>query len=103
MCADVCNAFLCALAGHGNDLWRYEDGQWTWMTGLSTHSGQAVFGTKGVSSTSGTPGATIAASGVRTAAGALALFGGYGRANTSSSGVFHVVWECVRALATGAG
>ncbi|MFZ5756808.1 MAG: hypothetical protein ACOY3X_07885 [Pseudomonadota bacterium] len=40
-----------------NDLWKYEDGSWTWMKGSSSANAEAVYGTTGEPDDDNTPGA----------------------------------------------
>jgi hypothetical protein len=61
-----------------NDLWKYtpSTNQWTWISGDSTENGLAVYGTKGIASTSNTPGPRANVASWTDAAGNLWLFGG---------------------------
>lgn len=75
------------IAGPLGDLWRYSNGEWTWMAGSeiagsslngTVWGGQAVYGTKGVAAPNNTPGVRQIASGWADSSGNLWLFGGLG-------------------------
>ncbi|MBE7172070.1 MAG: hypothetical protein INR73_15895 [Williamsia sp.] len=69
-----------------NDLWKYDPAThlWTWMNGDSVLNKPPVYGTQGMSSAAGTPGARRQAASWSDAAGNLWLFGGYS-ANASQT------------------
>jgi hypothetical protein len=73
--------------GRLNDLWEYDvtTGNWRWLKGSNLRNQFGVYGTKGVASTSNTPGARVLASGC-TANGKLYLFGGNSYITPSVSG-----------------
>ncbi|MFP5277372.1 MAG: kelch repeat-containing protein [Acidobacteriota bacterium] len=73
--------------GDLGDLWKYSNGQWTWINGSNVAGqlgttgawqGAAAFGTKGVAAASNTPGTRIGASTWADPSGNLWLFGGMG-------------------------
>ena len=80
-------------AGNLGDLWRYSNGEWTWMAGSriaganfasgSGWNGAAVYGTEGVAAPGNTPGGREVASGWADPSGNLWLFGGLGIISTS--------------------
>ena len=43
--------------GYLNDLWKYSNGSWTWISGNNTINALGIYGTKGISSPSNYPGA----------------------------------------------
>jgi hypothetical protein len=76
------------------DLWRYSNGEWTWMSGSNiaaesgapgTWPGVAVYGTEGVAAPDNTPGAREVSSGWADPSGNLWLFGGLGRVSDPGS------------------
>jgi hypothetical protein len=87
--------------GDLNDLWKYSNGQWTWMAGsnLSTNPGfvpgqsPGIYGTKGVASSANTPGARVYASSWSDTAGNLWLFGGTGVDSTGRVDVLNDLWK----------
>ena len=77
--------YLCVVAydqaGNLNDLWKFSNGNWTWISGSSYTNSYGVYGTQGIASPSNFPGArTFAAVGFDSA-GSFWVFGG------STSGV----------------
>lgn len=73
--------------GNLGDLWRYSNGEWTWMSGSNIAAqpgitgawqGAAVYGTEGVAAPGNTPGMRQSASGWSDPSGNLWLFGGTG-------------------------
>ena len=70
--------------GNLNDLWKYSNGEWTWMAGLSTEADASltyaqragVYGSQGVPDPTNTPGARVDAGSWTDPAGNLWLFGG---------------------------
>jgi N-acetylneuraminic acid mutarotase len=85
--------------GDLNDLWKYSNGEWTWMSGSKT-AAQAgidyppgVYGTKGVASASNVPGARVDANSWTDAAGNLWLFGGEGSNSTGAIAVLNDLWK----------
>ena len=82
--------------GDLNDLWRFNNGQWAWMSGLNTVAvtGQAgVYGSEGVPAAGNTPGARVDASSWADASGDLWLFGGFGRDSTGALGLLNDLWK----------
>ena len=82
--------------GDLNDLWRYSDGEWTWMSGSNTVAvtGQAgVYGTQGAPAPGNTPAARVDANSWADAFGNLWLFGGFGRDSTGTLGILNDLWK----------
>jgi len=79
-------------SGALDDLWEYNPSTsaWKWIGGANTANPAAVYGTKGVSSTSNTPGARLGEASWTDAKGDLWVFGGY--IGTSS---LNDLWEYV--------
>jgi hypothetical protein len=63
-------------AGGLNDLWRFSNGEWTWISGSSTINQLGVYGTQGTPGPTNVPGARLNASAWIDASGNLWLFGG---------------------------
>ena len=61
-----------------NDLWKYSNGEWTWMSGSNTLNQSGTYGTKGTAAPGNVPGARSNATSWTDAAGNLWLFGGAG-------------------------
>jgi hypothetical protein len=60
-----------------NDLWKYSNGEWTWMSGAQNDACQAgVYGTLGTPAAANVPGARAGSVGWADTAGNLWLFGG---------------------------
>lgn len=77
-----------------NDLWEYDitTFNWTWLKGSNTYNQSGVYGTKGVSAASNTPGARWQASAF-TYNNKLYLFGGNGLNSGATSGELNDLWE----------
>jgi hypothetical protein len=67
-----------------NDLWMYDGGNWTWMSGSSTIYQKGSYGDKGIASPSNFPGVRAGAIGWTDNNGNLWLFGGDGYSESSS-------------------
>lgn len=65
-----------------NDLWKYSNGQWTWMSGSKTVNQLGTYGIQGTAAPGNTPGARTNASSWTDAEGNLWLFGGAGNDST---------------------
>ncbi len=62
--------------GYGNDLWKYSNGEWTWIAGSNQPDQSGVYGQKSVPSPISTPGARSNCVSWMDAHGNLWLFGG---------------------------
>ena len=81
------------IYGDLNDLWRFSQGEWTWISG-SSHAGQAgSYGSLGAASTGAAPGARDGAVSWIDAQGDLWLFGGANVLSVASGGSFNDLWE----------
>ena len=77
-----------------NDLWKYSDGEWTWMGGSNIVGQPGAYGVQGVPSPGNYPGARQNAVSWTDAFGNLWLFGGYGYDSGSPSlGDLNDLWE----------
>ena len=79
--------------GSLNDLWKYSQGQWTWMSGSNTVGQHGNYGTLGVPSSGNVPGARIEAVGWTDSAGNLWLFGGFGLDSAGTNGMLSDLWK----------
>lgn len=79
--------------GSLNDLWKYSQGQWTWMSGSNVVGQRGTYGTLGVASPSNVPGARIEPVSWSDSAGNLWLFGGFGLDSAGSNGMLNDLWK----------
>lgn len=85
-----------ASVGQLNDLWKYNitNKTWTWVSGVAAINSKGTYGTKGVESSTNTPGARDGALSWTDAQGNLWLFGGHGYdANGGTIGYLNDVWK----------
>jgi N-acetylneuraminic acid mutarotase len=78
-----------------NDLWTFSPitGNWTWVSGSSTVSAPAVYGSEGVPATTNVPGARMYAVSWIDKNNKLWLFGGEGVGSNNVSGFLDDLWE----------
>ena len=81
-----------AQAGVLNDLWKFSNGQWTWLSGSKLVNQYGVYGARGSLAPANIPGARGLTSGWLDANGNLWLFGGYGFATSGSEGDLSDLW-----------
>jgi len=75
-----------------NDLWRYSNGEWTWISGSSANDNPlGIYGTEGVPGPANVPGARVDVASWTDSAGNLWLFGGYGV--VLNYAYFNDLWE----------
>jgi N-acetylneuraminic acid mutarotase len=81
--------------GTMNDLWEFNPtaGTWNWVSGSSTISALAVYGTKGVAAAGNVPGARDNAAAWIDSSGNLWLFGGYAFNSTGTEGNVDDLWS----------
>jgi N-acetylneuraminic acid mutarotase len=80
--------------GYLNDLWKFSDGNWTWMAGLNTSSSPSgVYGTRGVAATTNSPGGRYQAVSWVDSSGNFWLFGGLGVDANGTEEVLNDLWE----------
>lgn len=70
------------------DLWKYGNGQWTWMDGSNVIEPLPVFGTQGEPTAANTPGALMVS-----ATWTDWMFGGYGNDSTGAVGALNTLME----------
>ena len=82
--------------GDLNDLWKYSNGQWTWVSGSNLVNQSAVYGNMGIPDPTNTPGGRINSSAWIDSNGDLWLFGGEIRlqvANGVTGGMLNDLWK----------
>ena len=80
--------------GSLNDLWKYSNGEWTWMSGSNLVGEPGVYGTLGVPAPSNSPGARFGAVSWTDSSGNLWLFGGFGYNSSGSGGAaYNDLWK----------
>ncbi len=82
-----------SLAGHLNDLWKYDGINWTWVSGDNTAYSPGVYGTKGVASASNIPGGRWVSISWTDNGGDLWLFGGKGYDGVGGYGFLNDLWK----------
>ncbi|MBN1627579.1 MAG: hypothetical protein JW944_13730 [Deltaproteobacteria bacterium] len=78
------------LQGYLNDLWKYESGQWIWVSGSDTAEQSGTYDTLGAA---GTPGARYYAMSWTDSYGNMWLFGGYGYDSSDTPGDLNDLWK----------
>jgi len=79
--------------GQLNDLWKYSDGQWTWMNGPNITGLAGVYGTMGVPSPDNFPGARLGGATWTDSSGDLWLFGGLGGVANEMNTGYNDLWR----------
>ncbi len=79
-------------AGLLNDLWKFSNGQWTWMGGSKVGNPNSTFGVQGSAAPGNTPGGRVFLNRWVDAKGNLWLFGGYGEA-AAGPGNLNDLWK----------
>ena len=73
-------------AGNMTDVWKYGNGEWTWMAGLNLVDQFGIYGTLGVSAPGNTPSSRDGAAAWTDTAGNFWLFGGNGVGAATADG-----------------
>jgi N-acetylneuraminic acid mutarotase len=76
-----------------NDLWKYNVGEWTWVSGSDVVNQAGTYGTQGSPAPSNVPGARQAPAGWIDKAGNLSLFGGNGLDSTGTNSHLNDLWQ----------
>ncbi len=76
-----------------NDLWKYSNGEWIWMSGSNQTEQPGSYGTQGVAAPGNTPGARYGAASWTDSSGNLWLFGGLGVASPGTRGNLNDLWK----------
>lgn len=80
-------------SGFLNDLWKYSNGQWTWMAGSTSPIQPGTYGTQGLAEVGNVPGARQTALSWTDPSGNFWLFGGNGIDSTGSTGLLNDLWK----------
>ena len=78
------------MKGYLNDLWKYSNGSWTWISGNNIINIAGVYGTQGVPSTSIYPGSRSSMGFGIDSTGSIWIFGGFGYDSTGTSGEWNI-------------
>jgi N-acetylneuraminic acid mutarotase len=76
-----------------NDLWKYSNGEWTWMGGSNLANQAGTYGTLGMSSASNIPGGREGPVARTDSSGNVWLFGGQGYDAAGHSGFLSDLWK----------
>ncbi len=76
-----------------NDLWRYSNGEWAWMSGSNQTEQAGTYGTQGVADSANAPGARLMAMSWADKSGNLWLFGGVGVDSTGTRSNLNDLWK----------
>ena len=74
-------------SGRLNDLWKYSNGQWTWISGTSQLNEPGIYGVQGMAAAANIPGSRQNALSWTDASGNFWLFGGNGADSAAQEGV----------------
>ena len=86
-------ASLSTTFGDLNDLWKFSDGEWTWVSGSSATDQPGRYGTEGTGTPRTVPGARDSSTGWIDTAGNLWLFGGGDYLSVAGGGKFNDLWK----------
>ncbi|MGB9244295.1 MAG: kelch repeat-containing protein [Candidatus Acidiferrales bacterium] len=95
------NLWLFGGVGYGatgvtgllNDLWKYSNGRWTWVSGSPLLDQVGVYGSLGVTSSGNFPGSRQVAVGWTDSSGNFWLFGGNGIDSAAETGLLNDMWK----------
>jgi N-acetylneuraminic acid mutarotase len=76
-----------------NDLWKFSAGEWTWVSGPTVGGQNGNYGTLGLSSVNGIPGARFVSVSWTDAAGNFWLFGGNGFDSAGNEASLNDLWK----------
>lgn len=79
--------------GYLADLWKFSNGEWTWMNGSAICCQRGVYGSRGEPGPDHAPGARVYASSWTDLSGDLWLFGGFGYDSQGSLGLLNDLWK----------
>lgn len=81
------------IQGDLNDLWKYSEGEWTWVSGSNVIEQPGAYGTQGTPAPTSTPGARYQAVSWTDPSGNFWLFGGLGIDSTGTRGYLNDLWK----------
>ena len=81
------NRIFSQLKDNFNDLWKYSNGSWTWISGNNIQNDTGIYGTQGVPSPSNFPSSREYAVGGIDSFGSFWLFGGQGSDSIGNFGM----------------
>lgn len=76
----------------GNDLWKWDGSNWTWVSGSSAGNQNGVYGTKGIANAANFPGSRQQSVSWKDGTGNLWLWGGFGY-SAGSAGYLNDCWR----------
>jgi N-acetylneuraminic acid mutarotase len=76
-----------------NDLWKYNGGQWTWVSGSDVVNQNGVYSTQGTAAASNIPGGRQSSVAWIDQAGSFWLFGGYNISSGGQPNAFNDLWK----------
>lgn len=76
----------------GNDLWKWDGTNWTWISGSSSGNQNGVYGTKGLANAANTPGSRQQGVSWKDGAGNFWLWGGFGY-SAGAAGYLNDLWR----------
>jgi N-acetylneuraminic acid mutarotase len=82
-----------AAQGDLNDLWKYSNGQWTWVSGSNQTEQAGVYGTQGSAAVANVPGARWLAASWVDSTGNFWIFGGVGKDSAGTRGQLNDLWK----------
>jgi N-acetylneuraminic acid mutarotase len=81
------------VSGYLNDLWRYDSGHWTWVSGSSQFNQPGVYGNLGDAAATSVPGSRFDAITWVDGSGNVFVFGGQGYDSKGTFGLLDDVWQ----------
>ena len=79
--------------GQLSDLWKYSNGEWTWMGGPNVINQKGIYGTKGVAGAANTPGGRFGVYSWIDLSGNFWMFGGNAYDSNGTSGYMNDLWK----------
>jgi N-acetylneuraminic acid mutarotase len=80
-------------SGFLNDLWKYSNGEWTWVSGSPQVYQAGMYGTQGAAALGNAPGSRQSAVSWTDPSGNFWLFGGNGMDSAAGTGVLNDLWK----------
>jgi len=76
-----------------NDLWKFDENNWTWISGANVCCQKGIYGPQGTAGPSNVPGARSDSLSWMDSQDHLWLFGGYGYDSAGNTGLLNDLWE----------